>query len=472
MNNEMIKPNKMGVAPIPKLLATMALPAIFSMLVQSMYNIVDSMFVARVSQASLDAVTIAFPMQMLVLAIALGIGIGTNSIVARRLGERRKEDADTFAQTGLFLAIIASVFALILGLVVPQFFMRLFTDNAEIRAMGTSYLMICMCCSFGMMIEIAISKSLQATGNMMIPMISQLIGAIVNIILDPIFIFTLKLGVTGAAVATVIGQICSMIFVIIMAGKRLHVIHIFFHKFRPSMKHITTIFKVGLPALVMNAVAGFVTIFMNMILKSYSADAITVLGVYFKVQSFIFMPIFGLTQGALPIMAYNYGANNKKRFQQTLVLSLIVSLVIMVAGLLIFQLAPEFIMGIFKAEGNLLNIGVVAMRIISWCFIPAALGIVATTACQSIGYGMTSLIMSLLRQVILILPIAYLFGKLWGLDAVWISYPFAEVITALIFTPLMFIFYNKAFKKKSLLFKLNPELSDTISQEDINNKAE
>lgn len=460
--------NKMGIMPIPKLLATMSLPAIFSMLVQSLYNIVDSIFVAQVSESALLAVTVAFPMQMLILAIGLGVGIGTNSIVARRLGEGKKVDADQYAQTGLFLSMCASLLVLVLGTFVPKLFVQGFTTDPAAIKYGTDYLMICMICSFGMMIELTVSKSLQATGNMIIPMVSQLIGALTNIVLDALFIFGFKMEVVGAALATVIGQITAMTYALIMAKRKSHIIQIFFKKFRLKLSYVLTIFKVGAPAMVMNAVAGFITIIMNSILRGYSEQAITVLGVYFKLQSFVFMPVFGLTQGALPILAFNYGANNKKRFNHTLLYSGVVALVIMVLGTLLFQLAPELMMKMFNSDATLTGMGVVALRAISWSFVFAALGIVATTAYQAVGYGFTSLIMSVLRQVVLIIPAAIIFGKLWGLNYLWYCYPFAEVITVLIFLPLLFVLVKRAFKKKEkALYLESPVTTDGLSGEEV-----
>lgn len=466
-----INKNKMGTVPIPKLLATMSLPAIFSMLIQSLYNIVDSVFVSRVSETALDAVSIAFPLQMILLAFALGIGVGTNSIVARKLGENKPEEANSFAQTGLFMAIVTSAVFMVLGAFLPKLFMSGFTQNDEVIKMGSGYLTICMVFNFGMMIEMLFSKTLQATGNMLVPMVSQLIGAITNIILDPLFIFTFKMGVNGAGVATVIGQIFAMVFSIIMASRKTHIIQIFFKKFKFKLNHFLTIAKVGAPVMVMNAVGGFIIIILNGILYKYSEKAITVLGVYFKLQSFIFMPVFGLTQGALPILAYNFGACNRKRYFKTFIISCSVALIIMVLGTVIFQLFPVQLLSIFNASEELNAIGKVALRTISWSFIPAALGIVVTTSYQSIGYGFTSLAMSLLRQVALIIPSAVLLGNWWGLDAIWICYPFSEICTVLLFFPYLLFVSRKVFKKKELLLEQNRmEIEIENEMSDIDDK--
>lgn len=455
--NNSVKINKLGVMPIPKLLVTMSLPAMFSMLVQSLYNIVDSLFIAKVSGLALDAVSFAFPMQQIILAFALGIGVGTSTIVARRLGEKNKQDADLLAQTGFKIAIITTIFFMILGSFLPKFFMMIFTDQAEIVNMGKQYLTICMVCCFGQMIEILFSKVLQATGNMIIPMLSQLLGAVINIIFDPIFIFVCKLGIVGAGLATIMGQIISMIFVVILASKRRHIINLFFKDVKIKWKKLLEIIRVGMPVMIMNAVAGIIVIIMNSIIVAYSAKAPSALGVYFKLQSFVFMPVFGLNQGALPIMSFNFGANQEKRYKQTFYLSIVISLVIMAIGLLVFQLCPEWLISLFENSKNaeeaagyaeLLKVGTVTLKVISWSFLFAAVNIIVTTGYQSIGYGVTSLIMSLLRQVIFILPLAILFGKLWGLDVLWWSYPLSDIFVMVIFTPYYFYAFKKAFAKR------------------------
>lgn len=456
------KENKLGIMPIPKLLLTMSLPAMFSMLVLSLYNIVDSLFVAKVSGFALDAVSFAFPLQQIMLAFALGIGVGTSTIVARRLGEKNKPEADILAQTGFKIAIVTTIFFMILGSFLPKLFLAIFTSDKQIIQMGTNYLTICMVCSFGMIIEILFSKVLQATGNMIIPMLSQLLGAIINLIFDPIFIFVCKLGIIGAGLATVLGQIISMIFVVILASKRRNIIDIFFKNIKIQFRKIKEIVRIGLPVMIMNAVAGIIVIIMNSIIVAYSPKAPSALGVYFKLQSFVFMPVFGLNQGALPIMSYNFGANQEKRFNQTFYLSIAISLVIMAIGLVVFQLCPEWLIGLFENSSNeqeileyaeLLAVGRVTLKVISWSFIFAAVNIIVTTGYQSIGYGFTSLLMSLLRQVIFILPLAILFGKIWGLDMLWWSYPLSDIFVMVIFTPYYFYAVKKAFKKRKQIQK-------------------
>lgn len=458
MDKELQSGNKLGTMPIPKLLLTMAVPAIFSMLVLSLYNVVDSMFIAKVSGAALDAVTFAFPMQTVMLACAVGLGVGTNSIIARKLGEGNKSGANSIAQTGLIIAIVVASVFMILGTFFPRIFMGFFTEDADIIKMGSQYLMICMIGCFGMFVEITIAKSIQATGNMMIPMVSQLMGAIINIILDPIFIFTCDMGVVGAGLATIIGQISAMLFMLIIASKRRHVIDFFDKSFKFKKRNLKEIVGMGLPVMVMNSIAAVVVIIMNIILVDYHEKAPAALGIYFKLQSFVFMPIFGLMQGTLPIMAYNYGANNIKRYKQTYALSLAISLTVMIAGFLMFQFSTSFLMGMFSNLSTpeeiieyekLLEVGIICLQMISWSFIPAAFNIVSTTGFQTIGKSIMSLIMSLLRQLIILLPVSMMLGHFFGLKWLWFSFAVAEVCTFVIFTPYYFISFSKVFKMKT-----------------------
>ncbi len=452
MQKENLKSEKMGTVPIGRLLANMSLPAMLSMLVQSLYNVVDSYFVSKLGEEAFTAVSIAFPMQLLTLAFAIGVGVGTNSLIARKLGEGKVDEATVTARTGLFLAIINAAVFVVVGLTVSGPFISLFSDNPNVVSMGTTYLTIVTAASAGMFIEIIHSKSLQATGNMLIPMISQLIGAITNIILNPILIFGLfgfpEMGIAGSATATVIGQLTAMTYVIIMFRIKSHDIHLTLRGLKLKKQNVINIYKVGAPTIVMNAIGSVTTTGLNAILMSFSETAIAVLGIYFKLQSFVFMPVFGLTQGAMPIMAYNFGANKKKRFYKTFNLSLTVTLVIMSLGLVLFQLIPGNLLSIFEQNSE---IGIHALKVISLCFIPASFGIIVTTMFQSIGHGVKSLVMSLLRQLVLILPGAFTFGKIFGLKGVWYCYPFAELVTVLIFTPIAFKVIREEFLRKSSL---------------------
>lgn len=449
MQKDNLKSEKMGTVPVGRLLAGMSLPAMLSMLVQSLYNVVDSYFVSKLGEEAFTAVSIAFPMQIMTLAFAVGVGIGTNSLIARKLGEGKVDEATVTARTGLFLAILNAAAFVIIGLVASGPFISLFSDNPRVISMGTTYLTIVTAASAGMFIEIIHSKTLQATGNMLIPMISQLIGAITNIILNPILIFGLfgfpELGIAGSAVATVIGQLTAMTYVMTMFRLKSHDIHLTLKGLKLKKENVVNIYKVGAPSIVMNAIGSVTTTGLNAILMSFSETAIAVLGIYFKLQSFVFMPVFGLTQGAMPIMAYNFGANKKKRFYKTFYLSLTVTIIIMSLGLLMFQLIPGQLLSIF---GQRSDIGIYALKTISLCFLPAAFGIIITTMFQAVGHGMKSLVMSLLRQLVFILPGAFLFGKFFGLNGVWYCYPFAELFCVLIFTPIGFKVIREEFIRK------------------------
>lgn len=450
MKRENLNSEKMGTMPVGKLLATMSLPAMLSMFVQSFYNIVDSFFVAQLGKEAFAAVSIAFPMQLLVLAFAVGVGIGTNSLIARKLGEGKIDEATVTARTGLFLAIINAIIFAIIGLVFSGPFMGLFSDDPIVISMGTTFLTIVISCSAGMFIEIVCSKTLQATGNMLIPMVSQLIGATTNIILNPILIFGMfgfpELGIAGSAVATITGQLLSMTYVITMFKIKSHDIHLTLRGFKFKKENAIDIYKVGAPTIVMNAIGSLTITGLNAILMTFSEAAISILGIYFKLQSFVFMPVFGLTQGAMPIMGYNFGANKKERFYKTLYLSASTAFVIMLVGLIIFQVYPSGLLSVF---GQMSEMGIYAIRVISICFIPAAFGIIIATMFQAIGHGFKSLIMSLLRQLILIMPCAFIFSKVFGLKGVWYCYPVAEIICVLIFTPIAFKIIKSEFIRKA-----------------------
>jgi putative MATE family efflux protein len=429
---EQIKQNKMGIAPIPKLIVLMSLPAMFSMLVQALYNIIDSMFVAQLGESALTSVSLAFPVQTLMIAVAVGTGIGINSLVSRRLGERRREEASRAATHGLLLAIFSSLVFALLGLTLTQTFFQAFTDNQTVLQMGCDYTYVVTIFSFGMMIEIGLEKTLQATGNMIYPMLFQLSGAVINIILDPIFIFgkfgVPALGVRGAAVATVIGQIASMVFAVVVIIVKKHEVHISFRNFKFKWRTVKEIYAVGFPSIIMQSIMAFLVTMLNTILISFSEAAVSVLGVYYKLQSFVFMPVFGLTHGVLPIIGYNYGAGNKKRLLSALRLGTLIAACIMTVGTVLFLAIPDKLLMIFNASPQMLEIGVPALRIISICFIPAAVDILFSTFFQGVGMGFKSLIVSIMRQLVVILPAAYLLSKI-GLGYTWYAFPIAEVVS-------------------------------------------
>lgn len=441
--------NRMGTAKMLPLILKMALPAMFSMLIQSLYNIVDSYFVAQIGQNALTAVSLAFPIQNLITAFGVGTAVGVSSLISRRLGERDQKAADHAATHGVILAVITWFCFAILGFLLSKPFLTLYTQDAAVLEMGTTYLKIVTVCSFGFFVANCIEKMLQATGNMIVPMLMQLLGAVTNIILDPIMIYGLlgfpAMGVAGAAIATVGGQILSMIacLLILFLGK--HSVTIRFRGFRFRSKTIRDIYTVGAPSIVMNAIGTVMSMSMNGILAGFSATAVNVFGIYFKLQSFVFMPVFGLTQGLMPIMGYNFGARNKHRVISALRNGVMIALVIMLAGTAAFEILPKQLISIFSPTPELLEIGVPALRIIAVSFPMAAVGITMSTLFQATGKGVYSLIQSLLRQLVVLVPSAWLFAKI-SLGAVWFSFPVAEVVS-LILTVVFFVrLYNKEIK--------------------------
>lgn len=431
-----------------------------SMFVLALYNIVDSIFVARYNAKALDALSIVFPLQQLMTAFAVGLAVGTNAYVSRKLGQKKNAEATLTAQTGLFMALISGAIFLVLGLTITEPFMRAFTGDEETIAFGVTYLRIVMGLSIFVFIEIMCNRVLQATGNMKIPMLCQLLGAIINIIFDPLLIFTFNLGVLGAAIATVFGQFCAMLLALLAFKFGKQDVGIFFDKsFRLKSPIIRGIVKIGLPVIVMNAVSAFVTTIMNAIIKGYQS-AITILGIYFKLQGFVFMPVFGLTQGVLPILSYNYGAKNKHRFMSAYRYSILFGLAIMVVGTLIFQLFPAQLMAMFSANGNLLNNGIIALRIISSSFIITAFAILSSVMVQALRMGTFSLIVSLMRQLLLIIPFALIFSKLWGLSGVWIAYPASEFLVGIFFLFALRPIFRAKFKD----FHSEPNIPQGVKQ--------
>lgn len=427
--------NKMGTAPVARLILSMSLPAMFSMLVQSLYNIVDSIFVAKIGESALAAVSLAFPIQTLMIAVAVGTGVGINSLISRRLGEGDRKAADRAASHGIILGAISwAVFAL-LGVFFSRPFFQMFSTNGAVIQAGADYLSIVTILSLGIFVEISVEKTLQATGNMIYPMIFQLIGAVINLIWDPILIFGLlgfpAMGVAGAALATVLGQIISMIYSLYIVFRKDHEVTIRLKGFRFHARTVKDIYTVGAPSILMQSIGSVLNIGLNAILAGFSEAAVSVLGVYYKLQSFVFMPVFGLNQGVMPIMGYNYGARNRKRVLDALKWGCIIAVCIMAVGCVLFMGFPQLLLGMFNPTAEMLEIGIPALRTISLCFLPAALGILASTLFQAIGMGSRSLIISILRQVVIILPAAYLFSKI-SLASVWYAFPLAEVVSLLV----------------------------------------
>lgn len=448
--------NKMGVLPVPKLLYSMSLPMMLSMLVQALYNIVDSMFVAKLSEDALTAVSLAFPIQTLMIAVAGGTGVGINALLSRSLGERDYEGANRAAQNGIFLAIVSFMVFAVLGVFGAGFFFKVQTDNPVIVEYGTQYLTIIMVCCAAIFLQITFERLLQSTGKTIYNMITQGTGAIINIILDPIMIFGLfgfpRLEVAGAALATVTGQIIAVAISFYFNVKKNDEISISLRGFRPHKMTISNIYKVGVPSIIMQSIGSVMTFGMNKILLMFSSTAAAVFGVYFKLQSFIFMPVFGLNNGMIPIIAFNYGARNKKRIMQTIKLSILTAVVIMLVGFIVFQTCSGFLLkNLFDASAEMLAIGVPALRIISLSFLFAGYCIIVGSVFQAMGNGVYSLIVSATRQLVFILPLAYIFAKIFGLSMVWWSMAIAEIASVVLST----ILFRKIYKERIKPLEIN-----------------
>ena len=442
--------NKMGIRPVFPLLMSMAFPPMLSMLIQALYNIVDSMFVAQIGEHALTAVSLAFPIQTLIIACAVGIGVGVNSYIARKLGEKKQDEANSAVLHGLLLALVGSLLFILLGIFgIPAFF-KMFTSDALIYEEACAYTYICVFFCFGCFFHICIEKVFQSTGKMIFPMAIQAIGAIINIILDPIMIFGWfgfpALGVQGAAIATVIAQITSMAMSFFVLLSREHDVKVDVKHFHFHMDCIKKILAVGVPNACMNALNSFLVMGLNTILIGFSNAAVAVFGIYFKLQSFIFMPIFGLNNGMIPIIAYNYGSRSKKRIMDTAKLSIAIAIGIMLLGLVIFQVFTPQLLMLFNASDSLLEIGIPALRTISLSFLFAGYCIITGSVFQALGNGVYSLIISVARQLLCILPLAYIFSHVWGLHAVWFAFPMAEIISTLLTSILFKRIYNKKIK--------------------------
>ena len=427
------KANKMGTMPVNKLLVSMSLPMMVSMLVQALYNIVDSIFVSRIDENALTAVSMAFPIQSLMIAIGVGTGVGVNALLSRSLGEKDYGKVDRTAVNGVFLSAVSYLLFLVVGILAVTPFYLSQTKDAQIIAYGKQYLTIICCCSFGMYTQFIFERLLQSTGKTIFTMVTQGTGAIINIILDPIFIFGYfgipRMGVAGAAVATVAGQIVAGVFAIIINEKKNTDVKLNFKGFRPDKKVIREIYKVGIPSIIMQAIGSVMTYGMNRILISFNSTAVAVFGVYFKLQSFIFMPIFGLNNGMVPIIAYNYGAKEKDRMVKTLKLSVFYAIGIMVLGFVVFQLFPAPLFSLFDASEMMLSIGVPALRAISFSFLFAGFCIVCGSLFQALGNGVYSMVISIARQLVVLLPAAYLLSLSGKVQYVWRAFPIAELVS-------------------------------------------
>ena len=421
----------MGVMPVNKLLITMALPMIISMLVQAMYNIVDSIFVSRICEDALTAVSLAFPMQNLMIAVAAGTGVGMNALLSRSLGEKNQESANAAAKHGIFLALCSYLVFLLFGLIACGFFFRTQTDSTVIIRYGETYLSICCICSIGIFMQMNFERILQATGRTFYSMITQTVGAVINIILDPILIFGMfgmpEMGIAGAAVATVFGQIVASLLAIFFNIRFNTDVSLNFRGFRPQGRIIRQIYSVGIPSILMMSISSVMVYGMNRILLAFTSTATAVFGVYFKLQSFIFMPIFGMNNGMVPIVAYNYGAAKPDRILKTIKLAMTYAEAFMLIGLAAFQLIPDVLLSMFNASTDMLAIGEPALRTISWSFLVAGICIICSSTFQALGNGMYSLLVSFARQLVVLLPAAFLLSLTGNVNAVWWSFPIAEV---------------------------------------------
>jgi len=424
--------NKMGVMPVGRLLAGMAVPMMISMLVQALYNVVDSVFVSRISENAFNAVGLAFPLQSLMIAVGAGTAVGINALLSRSLGEKRQDMADRAAGTGIFLSLCSAVVFALIGIFLSRpFFLAQAKSVPEIVEMGTAYTRICLGLSVGIFCQFCFERLLQSTGRTTLAMLTQLAGAITNIVLDPIFIFGLlgvpRLGVAGAAVATVLGQFVGAILAIILNLKCNHDIHIRSSLIRPDKAAVKEIYRVGIPSIVMQSIGSVMTFGMNKILFVFTPTATAVFGAYFKIQSFIFMPIFGLNNGMVPIISYNYGAARPERVWKTVRLTIFTAVSIMFLGFLAFQTVPATLLSLFDASAEMTAIGIPALRIISISFLLAGFCIISGSVCQAIGNPMYSMVVSVCRQLVVLLPAAWLLAQTGRLELVWWSFPIAEI---------------------------------------------
>lgn len=443
--------NKMGVMPENRLLLNMALPMIASMLIQACYNVVDSYFVAQLSQDALNAVSLAFPVQNLMIAVAVGTGVGINALLSRSLGQKDFERANRTAMNGLLLEIISGLVFTVLGLTCARLFYTIQTDIPGIVNYGVDYLTVIAGCSMGIFLSVATERLVQATGRTVYAMVIQGTGSVINLILDPILIFGLgpfpRMEVMGAAVATVAGQITGGLVGLYLSLTHNPEIQMSWKGLRPSRDIIGGIYSVGLPSIIMQSIGSVMVFGMNQILIAFTATATAVFGIYFKLQSFIFMPVFGLNNGMVPIVAYNYGARKPERIIKTVRLAVCYAVGIMVVGFALFQIFPDVFIGLFEAEGetsgDLLTIGVPALRIISWHFLVAGISVVSMSVFQALGHGVLSLIVSIIRQLVILLPVAFLLARLGGLHVVWWAFPVAEVFAVSLCILFLFRVYRR-----------------------------
>lgn len=447
-----VKENKMGTMPVQKLLITMSLPMVISMFVQAMYNLIDSIFVAQINRDALTAVNMSFPMQSLMIAFQTGLGVGMNAVISRLLGEKKPKDAGTAAVHGLILTLANYIIFLIVGLTLMPLFFNVQSKSIAVIDYGIEYLTVICCFSFGLFFQICFERFLQATGKTVYSMIMQGVGAFVNIFLDPVFIFGVEMfgipamGVRGAAVATVVGQCISCAIGAFLHFKMNHDLKLEFKGFKLDWAMVKRIYAVGIPSIVMSALMSVMTYCMNIILKGYEEAAATAFGVYFKLQSFVIMPVFGMNNGIVPIIAYNYGARKGDRIVKTIKLGVIYATSTMLIGLALFQLLPEFFLSFFNPDEELIRLGIPALRTLSFSFIFVGGSIVMTSAFQALGNGVWSLFVFIVRLLVPALPLAAVFGMIGGTSAIWIALPVSDLCGLLLSAVLMRKMYRRTIK--------------------------
>ena len=448
-----VKENKMGTMPINKLLLSMALPMVISMVIQALYNIVDSLYVAGISetQNEFTAISLAFAAQNFLIAVAAGTGVGINALLSRYLGEKNQQAANKVATNGVFLAFCSYVVFLVLGFTCIEPYMKWMTNDPEVIKFGVEYLSICFIFSFGIFGEIVMERLMISTGRTTLAMITQGVGAIINIVFDPIFIFTFKLGIRGAAIATVIGQIIAFIVALFLNARFNKDIKLSFRGFRPDLKLIGKIYAIGVPSIVMASIGSVMNVLFNSILNTFGAVvgkyAQNAFGAYFKLQSFIFMPIFGLNNGIVPIVAYNYGAKKKKRMMGTAKLGILYAVGYMLVGLALFQIIPEALVSIFITGDEAIRIAVTCVKIISLSFLFAGFCIIICSVFQALGKSIFSMFVSIARQLVVLIPAAYLLARTGDVNTVWWAVPIAEVMSVIISVVFFIVIYRNIISK-------------------------
>nr|WP_243414806.1 MATE family efflux transporter [Sporosalibacterium faouarense] len=433
----------------------MSVPSILSMMIQAAYNVVDSIWVAKISNNALAALSLAFPIQMILIAVAVGTGVGASSLISRLLGQGRDKEASNAAEHVLIMSVVYGIVMAIGGLLLSKNLIGLFTEDKELIELGSSYIRIILLGSTAMFIPMIANNVLRGEGNTFIPMISMLIGSLINIVLDPFFIFGYgffpELGIEGAAVATVVSRLLSGVFIVFILFVGKHQINLNFKKFKFDLSIIKGIYAVGLPAMTIQLLASLMMSGLNKILAESGAIAISTMGIYFRLQSFVFMPVFGLNQGYMPIIGYNYGHNNPNRMKETIKLGFIVAFVFTTLGCLLFQIFPKPLIKLFSSDEELLRIAIHALRTISIAFPIIGPAIIGSTTFQAIGKGVPSLVLSFSRQIILLLPLAYILYNTWGLDIIWYSFPISEGISAI----LMAVWLSKSLKNEFRVMEMN-----------------